>query len=131
MARQGTGIEVENGREFRRALREVDREADKELGAAIREQTKQVAAGAGRRAPRRTGALAASYRGSASGLRGVVFSRLPYAPVHEYGGTISPRGTPIAIRASAPVTREVEARQEKIIDAVGDGIERAAKRAGF
>lgn len=58
-------------------------------------------------------------------------NRVPYAAVHEYGGTISPRGAPISIRASAPIGRAVERQEDAIIDALGDGIDRVAERHGF
>lgn len=82
-------------------------------------------------APGRTGALAESYRAFTRGNVAGVRSPLPYAGVIEYGGTISPRGVPILIQRQAPITRAIERERDAIVERLGDGIEEAARRAGF
>lgn len=117
--------------ELRRDLRRTDKEALKGVQAATRAAAKIVAGEAGRIAPRQTGELAAGYKGTTKGNRGIVYSTVPYAPVFEWGGTIAPRGAPISIRAEQPIGRALAAKQDEIIEAIGDGIEAAAGRTGW
>lgn len=127
----GVRIQADGLREFRRDLRKLDMETDVALRKELREAAGTIAHEASLLAPRRTGALAASYRPFTS-LKGAgVRSKLPYAGVHEYGGVISPRGTDIRIRRSLPVTRAVIREQDAIVESLGDAIERAADRAGW
>lgn len=125
-------VHTEGWRELRRDLRKFEPEIDKQLrknvGAII---GSSVVAAASAAAPRRTGALAASYRPFVTQRGAGVRSKLPYAAVHEYGGTISPQGTPITIRRSAPITRAVERLTDRIVDAIGDAVEQAADATGW
>jgi phage gpG-like protein len=130
MAKQ-PAVRVEGLRELRRDLRRIDPQIAKELQRELKDAAGKVAAEAALLAPRRTGALAESYRPFTSGNIAGVRSRLPYAAVHEYGGTISPRGTDILIKRSEPVTRAVERQTESIVEHVGDAIETAARNAGW
>lgn len=118
-------------REFRRDLKRIGPELDKELRVELREAVNTVAAQAAATAPRKTGRLAASYRPFVNLRTGGVRSRLPYAGVIEYGGTIRPRGTDITIRRYAPITRAVEQQTERIVEQFGDAVDRAAHRAGW
>ena len=129
-------VKVENLAQFRRDLRQLDKTVNRELTRSLRGAAEIVAARASALAPRKTGTLAASYRGGAAGTRGYVRSRVPYAPVIEYGGSVgrghsSTRPGATYIRAQAPVRRALEARQDEVVDAVGDAIERAARDAGW
>ena len=118
-------------REFRRDLRRIDAEVDKELRVELREAVGTVAAQAAATAPRRTGRLAASYRPFANLRTAGVRSRLPYAGVIEYGGTIRPRGTPIEIRRYAPITGAIKQHTERIVEQFGDAVDRAARNTGW
>src|SRR5688572_25988668 len=90
-------------REFRRDLKRLDPQVDRELRVELREAVGKVIVQAATTAPRLSGRLARSYRPFVTQRTAGVRSQLPYAGVHEFGGTISPRGTPITIRRSAPV----------------------------
>ncbi len=66
-------------------------------------------------------------RGNIAGVR----SRLPYAGVIEYGGTIRPRGVPIEFRRYQPVSRAIERNADQIAEELGDRIEDLTRRHGF
>jgi phage gpG-like protein len=124
-------VRVEGLAELRRDLRATDRETLREVQGTLRNAAGIAAAQAALLVARRTGALAASYRAYARGNRAGVRSSLPYAGVVEYGGTIRPRGTAIKFRRSLPVSRAVLRETDTIVEAIGDGIEAAARRTGW
>lgn len=124
-------VRVDGLREFRRDLKRVDNEADKELRKSIRTAALKVAAEAAASAPRRSGALAKSIRPYVSGARASIGSTLPYAGVVHWGGTIQPRGVDIRFPRTEFITKAVERHTDQIVDDIGDGIERAALRAGW
>lgn len=124
-------VRVEGLRELRRDLRQLQPDAAKEIRTVLKGAAEIVAAAARADAPRKTGRLADSIRGTTAGDRGVVRSKLPYANVQHWGGTIAPRGTPIRIRATEFVAKNLERRAEHIVEAIGDGIERAAQKNGW
>lgn len=106
-------------------------DAVKEVRGVIKDAAQIVATRAGQRSPRRTGRLAGSFRATTSGDKGVVRSRLPYAGVHEFGGVIRPKGAPIQIRASRMVYGAMDEERDRVAEALGDGIDRAARRNGW
>jgi len=118
-------------RELRRDLKKLDNDLAKGLTRELREEVAKVASEAGTLAPRLTGALADSYRPFVTARAAGIRSRLAYAPVHEYGGTISPRGADIVIKRSEPVTRAVIRQTDAIVDGFGDAVERSARKAGW
>ena len=124
-------VNVGGLRDFRRDLKRLDRDLPKELNKEIKQVVGKVAVEASLTAPRKSGALARSYkpftRGNVAGIR----SALPYAGVIEYGGTISPKGAPITIRKFEPITRAVERRRDQLVEDVGDAIESVSHRAGW
>jgi phage gpG-like protein len=124
-------IRTDGLRDLRRDFKRVDRDIDRGLVGDLRDEVAKVAAEASMLAPRRTGALAGSYRPFVTMRAAGIRSRLPYAGVHEYGGTISPRGADIVIRRSEPVTRAVARQEDAIVDGFGDAVEKAARRAGW
>jgi hypothetical protein len=124
-------VQIENGAEFQRELRKIDPLFDRELKDSIRKGTGKIAVTAGARAPRDSGELAHSIRPYVSGVRASVGSTLPYAGVHEFGGSIQPRGVPITIKASGFVGRAVDDHAEEIVEDIADGFDRAARRAGW
>lgn len=79
------GIEIVNLREFRRDLRRAIDARPRELARAIREAGKPALAEARRRAPRRSGRLAASLRIQTRGTSGSIVSRAPYGAGAEWG----------------------------------------------
>jgi phage gpG-like protein len=124
-------IQVKGLRELQRDLRKLQPAAGKELRGELRKGAGTVATAARPKAPVATGKLAASYRAGATNRGAFVRSRLPYAAIHEYGGTINPKGTTIHIRESAPIRKAIDAKANQIVDDIADGIERLAKRHGW
>jgi phage gpG-like protein len=103
----------------------------REVSRALKEGAVVVARASGPLAARRTGALAGSFKPGASQMKAYVRSRLPYAGVLEYGGTIKPKGAPVVIKAHPAATLALERNQEKIVDHIGDAIERVASTHGW
>lgn len=128
---QDFAVNVEGLAEFRRDLRRLDHEAGDEVRETLEHGAEIVAVQAALLAPRRTGALAASYRAYTRGNRVGVRSPLPYAGVIEFGGTISPRGTPFLIQRSAPVRRAALRQADAMVHELERGIERAARQTGW
>jgi hypothetical protein len=124
-------VEVNGVREFRRDLKKLEPAIDRELRGEIREAGATVLVRARSLAPRLTGELAQSLRLSVT-QRGVsIYSALPQAPVLHWGGRIEPRGTAITFPRTEFITSAVEERADELLDDIGDGIERAALRAGW
>jgi hypothetical protein len=130
MARE-VQIETQGLREFRRDLKRMEPAIDKELRADIKAAAARVLAQAKADAPKQTGALSDSLRVSLTARGASIYSRLPYAPVVHWGGTIEPRGAPITFRATEFISRAIEAGADRLLDDIGDGVERAANRAGW
>lgn len=128
MAGRSSDVRIEGLREFRRDLKRVSQEANKQLAGEIKTATENVAAEARGHAVHRTGGYAASIRAYSGGAVG---SRLPQAGVLHWGGTIRPRGVAITFRRRPVVTDALERQTDRIVDAMGDAIERAARRAGW
>lgn len=125
------GVEIEGLRELRRDLSAVDRDAGREVQGAIKGAVDRVAQEAASTAPRRTGALAASYRAFTRGNVAGVRSRLVYAPVLEYGGTIKPRGAPITFPRRLIVTKAAEREADRVAGEIANEFERIADRHGW
>jgi hypothetical protein len=121
MARGDVTVNTAGLREFRRDLRRLEPELDKELRKELRTAVAIIAARAASIAPR------PFVTARSAGIR----SALPYAPVIEYGGTISPRGAEIRFAQRLPVTTAVERYADKLVDDFGDAVERAADHTGW
>lgn len=124
-------VRVDGLKEFRRDLKRLEPEADKELRNSIRAAATKIAVEAAASAPRRSGALARSIRPYVSRATASIASRLPYAPVVHWGGTIEPKGVPIRFKRTEFITKAVERGTDQLIDDIGDGVERAARRVGW
>ena len=125
-------VRVEGLAELRRDLRAMGLKAEgRGLTRALREGAEEVRKAAGPLAPRRSGALAESYRAGAAGKSAYVRSRLPYAAVQEFGGVIRPKGTPITIRSRAAVTRALANKEEVVVECLADAIDRLARQHGW
>lgn len=124
-------VRIEGYSQFRRDLRAIDRDLDKDLRASLKKAVeREVLPAAKALTPVRTGKLRESLKARASGNRVAVDSRLPYANVQHWGGNVG-RGKATHVRGTLFASRAVDARQEKIVDVVGDGIEDLARRHGF
>lgn len=125
----GADVRVEGRRELARALRQMTGDVS-DLKAANAAAAATVAAAAAARAPRRTGALAASVRGNKAVSRATVMAggaRLPYAgPIH-YGWPargIEPR--PFVTEAAQATEAVWLAAYER---AITEAVDRAAATA--
>jgi hypothetical protein len=124
-------------RKFRRDLKQLDAEADKELRDAMKGAGKLVAEEAGRLAPVGTRPiprdrvprkrLSQAYTAGTKGGRVVVRNRLPHAAIVEFRKT----GTAAQLRNVAPIQRAAEKLADRVREEVGDGLERAAQRVGW
>lgn len=124
-------IKIEGLAEFRRDLRKLDREADKELRGNIRAGAEKVLREAQADAPRRSGALARSLKISVTAKRASIYSNLPYAPVVHWGGTIKPRGVEIRFKRTEFISGAAERGADRLAEDIAQGVERAALRAGW
>jgi len=125
-------VRIEGLRDLQRDLKQLQPDARREVTKALKQGAEVVARAAGPLAAKgSTGKLAAGFRPGASQMRAVVRNRVPYAAVHEFGGTIRPRGAPITIRSTPAATRALQSNEERIVDAVGDAVMEAATRLGW
>lgn len=124
-------VRVEGLAQLRRDLRAMPADQRREVTKALKRGAEEVAETARPLAAFRTGRLAGSYRASAAGNTAVVRSRLPYAAVQEFGGTIKPRGTPITIQPRAAVTTALERNEDKVVDLIAAALDAVATRFGW
>lgn len=124
-------IKIAGLKELQRDLRRMQPAAAKDMRSELRQGALTVARAAGPYTPVKSGKLAASYKPGATNRGAFVRSRLPYAGIHEYGGTISPKGATITIRESAPIRKAIDAKADSIVNDIADGIQRVAKRHGW
>lgn len=132
----GGTVKVKNLGAFRRNLRKLDRDLDLQLARYIREKAREVRDTARNRTPvgrkdrrakgqRRPGGLKGSIKHSVTQKRATIYSTQPDAPVHEWGGTIRPRGVPIRIEKKSMIrgavqqhTGDVEQHMERMFDSI-------------
>ena len=124
-------VHVEGLREFRSDLKKLQPEVGKELRADIKVAAAKIAAEAASVAPRRTGAYARSIRPYVTARGASVGSTLPQAGVLHWGGTIQPRGVPITIEARPVISTALDRQSDRLVDELGDAVERAARKAGW
>jgi len=104
--RRDLAIQVEGLSAFRRALKSVSPEAEKEFRTALRTFGKRSLAKARTNSPVRTGALRKSIKLSVTQREAALYSNSPYAQAHEWGSKgasnsqVRPRGVPIEIPRS-------------------------------
>jgi phage gpG-like protein len=135
---RGIRVDTSGLRELRRDLKGMDRAVDKQLVREFRTIGRDIAQEGSALAPRKTGTLAGSLKPSVT-LRGVaVGSRLEYANVAHWGGTTGrghqpgvPWSGSVRVQPSLFLSRAVERQQNKIVDEIGDAIERAATDVGW
>lgn len=112
--------------EFRRDVRRADKEVGKELQADLRSIAQQVARGAAVLAP---GRIAESYRGTARGTRGIVRSSFLPSRFLEFG--FHPGGGETFVEGRNFIGRALEAQEDRIVDAIGDAVEKTATKLGW
>lgn len=118
-------------REFSRDMRRLDpafaREARREyqsLGQPVLESAQGLA-------PRQTGAFARTLKLSVTQRGIAIVSSHPGAGVLHWGGTIRPRGVPITFPRTLFAVRAAEAHMNRLVEGLGDAIERAADSTGW
>lgn len=132
MAKRGDlAVRVTGLEETAKALRSIEPAAARELSAAMRVIARDVAATAKGLAPHRTGRLEESIKGGATANKAVVYSALPYAPVHEWGGTIAPHGATIHIKASRFLRGAIDRDRGDIAHRVEDAVQKTVEAHGF
>lgn len=123
------GVYLEGLTDLRRVLKRADKNLDRDLARSIREIGKGVQAEVRTEARRfaDTGTLARSIRYSVRQKSASVYTNLDYGPVHEWGGTIRPRGVPIQIRRRQFMRagvdnsrREIDKRLGRLLDDLAD-----------
>ena len=124
-------IKVDGLGKLRRDLKAIDKDLAKSLTDHLREIAKEVRDDARSRAPRKTGALSRSIKHSVRARGATVFSNLDYAPVHEWGGTITPRGTPIEIRGQHFIYSAIYDQADRIKSELERSLDVIADRNGF
>lgn len=133
------GLTIRNLGAFRRGLRRLDRGLDQDLGRYIRVMAKDARDEARRRTPigrpdrrgkdqRKPGGLGRSIRHSVTQKRATLYSNEADAGVHEFGGTIRPRGTPIKIAEVAMLRGAVADKSEDVEAHMGAMFDRLASR---
>jgi len=126
-------VKVEGLADIRKSLRKLERTGQsREVTRALKQGATLVATAARPFAAHgKTGVLAAGWRAGASGNKAFVKNKVPYAGVHEFGGTIQPKGTAIKIKATPSATRALEAKEERIVALVSDAFDDLASRYGW
>lgn len=125
MPRDDVAVKIDGLASLRRGLRDLDPQIEKDMRQAFKTAADKIAVTAGANAPRRTGELAHSIQPYATGNRVGIRSRLPYAPVVHWGGTIRPRGVPIHFKRTEFITRAAEDHQEELAQDVADATQHA------
>ena len=104
MANRGAVVEVDGAKELRRTLKKAGADMS-DFTAANKSAATIASAAAAARAPRRSGALAASVRSGASRTQGVIRAggaRVPYAgPIHWGWAARHIRANPFATTAAS------------------------------
>lgn len=120
-------VRIEGLAGFRRALKKIDKDVDRELKVAMRTVTNTVRDRARTNAPIRSGALRKSIRTSVTNKRAAIYSNVEYAAIQEYGGQVGNGAIVERAKASHYMRRAVaESRGEgeAIWEAILDSIER-------
>lgn len=130
-------IQVEGLRPLLRDLGRIDKDLRRAATAHLRQIARETRDEAARRAPvgkRPKPArerLRRSYRYSVTQRGASIYTISPYGAVHEFGGTIEPRGVPIRIKRSAAIYGAIGARRRAIEEDVGDLLDAIARVHGF
>jgi Bacteriophage HK97-gp10, putative tail-component len=130
-SRSAGAVRIDGLRDLQRDLKAFAPDARRDVTRALKEGAGEVARAAGPLSAWRSGKLAGSWRPGASTMKGYVRSRLPYAGVIEYGGTIRPKGAPVEIKAHPAGTRALQLKEDGIVEKVGDALMRVAARHGW
>ena len=125
------GVEIKGLRDFRRDLKRLEPEVEKELKADFREISRTILGLALAGTPRDSGDLARSLRTFVTARGAGIRSRLDYANVVHWGGTIQPRGTPIVFERTEFLTRPLQQEEDRVMNDAEQAIDRAARKTGW
>lgn len=123
--RSQPGVYLKGLTDLRQVLRRAGRDLDKALARSLREIGKRVKGNVQSvaRRYRDSGDLERSIRYSVKAKAASVYTNSPYGAVHEWGGTITPRGVPIHIprrewmnEGVRKSRREVDSSLERVLD---------------
>jgi HK97 gp10 family phage protein len=116
---------------LRRDLKKIDRDLGREATRHVRRVANQVRDEARSRAPKKTGRLSKSIRTSVRSKGASIYSPEEYAGVHEFGGTISPKGTPIEIEGQRFIYGAIDEKADDVAEQLGDLLDHIADTNGF
>jgi HK97 gp10 family phage protein len=116
---------------LRRDLKKIDRDLGREATRHVRRVGNQVRDEARSRAPKKTGRLSKSIRTSVRSKGASIYSPEEYAGVHEFGGTISPKGTPIEIEGQRFIYGAIDEKADDVAEQLGDLLDHIADTNGF
>lgn len=133
MARdRSVGVQVRGLSQLNRSLGRIDKDLRRESLRHIREVARKARDTArDKYTPKLTSELAKSLRYSASNRGATLSSKLAQAGVHEWGGTIRPRGTPITIQRSRMLGQGIQDHTEDIDNQLKSILDRIAATEGF
>ena len=129
-------IRIEGLREFQRALKAMDGEAQKQLRVALNNVADVVTAGAARRVPRRTGTAARSLRSQSSQREARVVGgsrKVPYYGWLDFGGRVG-KGRSVSrpfVRSGRYLWPTVAANRQPLEKALQAALVRLARDAGL
>ncbi len=120
---------------LRRDLKKIDKDLARDATRHVREIAKGVRDEARsnlqERSKNPTGAMAKTVKHSVRARGASIYSDHPGSGVQEWGGTISPRGTPIEISGKAYMRGAVETKAGDVAEQLGDLLDVIANRNGF
>lgn len=135
MPRAAAGVQVRGLGQLRRALRQVDKGFDREIGTRLRGVASKAAADAKSnlrsRSKRPRGRIEPTIRAFSRQKSAGIQSTHPGAGVQEWGGTITPRGVPIVIEPKQYMSDAAKARHAEAEREVGELIDDLGGAAGF
>lgn len=121
-----TRIDTSGLRELQRDLRRVDKNLGKASDRVMREIANEIRDDirTSTARPYRTGKLRKSVKSRVRRGGASLVSKLPQAPVFEWGGTIRPRGAPITIERTEFIRGRVIKHREKTEKALEKALDR-------
>lgn len=130
--REGFRLDIKGYAAFRRGINKLDKGLGKQLSDHVRKMAIKVRDDARRNAPvGPSGDLHKSIKHSVTVKQATIYSNLAYAPVHEWGGTIRPKGVPITIQRTRYIGRAIDDNAEHIESEMTSMFESLKRSSGF
>jgi hypothetical protein len=136
MARRGdVGAKIDGLGKFRRDLRAIDSDLEKELKDNLRKRVMEARDKARSNLRSRSkdpqNRIEKTIKGSLTMRGGSLYSDHPGSAVNEHGGTISPRGTPIEIRGKSYMYDAAEEGAKAVVEELDRSFDQIAGHHGF